>query len=573
MKHLFLLLALSPLVVHAQNISLQEAGEYADSLIKKEILKEKGRARLLKEIGGKSLEVENRFAYDVTGTVFTNNKPSKSAILTFCARIFYEAMLHRMTHKTDVEQKIVAKDSLIISKVSLNLSGNLKDGEDLVHPNRSTIGFTRTQTLQDFKETGLIDSMVYEDCKKALRDQTVKNEAELVAMMAERSVYYSYYEFNLAKQQEYINQLAAAGILPQEGKISLLRSYQPYELKTVPQILAFSHRFLPVDLDSMPADPHVIYPVVFRAIQELVPEFKYDALQVSMREEKESDLVRQDVTLSFKADSNTYTHTFFHDFLKEAPGGADTAELPTKIDLDFHKGVNKWLTDRESNYRLHIIIIPGNGRTFLNAARVGLVMLREEEADLVSKDPYVISRESFDPRLSRKHISMLLQDLCAQGLLGDMEQAQVDSVKNRIYASDIRSVTDVFDSIHHVIVPVTWEAGDLKAPYKELTLQLVRASGGAFTVGNITDEFGKGSKDIKKIKYGFTLHKKRYDTMLEFKDDWLDPHFLDLVKKALKENKVNGDIYYCRSGEGLIFLSPAQHAFISENYPEVFGEE
>jgi hypothetical protein len=572
MKYL-LLLALWPLYTHAQNISPQEAGEYADSLVKKEILKEKGKARLLREIGSKSLEVENRFAYDVTGTVFTNNKPSKAAILTFCAQVFYEAMLHRMTHKTDVEQKIVAKDSLIISKVSMNLSGNLKDGDDLVHPNRSTIGFTRTQTLQDFKETGLIDSMVYEDCKKALRDRTVKNEVELVSMMAERSIYYSYYEFNLAKQQEYINKLAAAGVLPQEGKVSLLRSYQPYELKTVPQILAFSHRFLPVDLDSLEAEPKVIYPVVFRAIHELVPEFKYGDLQVSMSEAKENDLVRQDVTIRFKADSNTYTHTFFHDFRKEATDAADTAALPTKIDLDFHKGVNKWLADRESNYRLHVMNIPGNGRTLLNASRVGLVMLREDEAGLVSKDPYLISHETFDPRLNRENIGRLLQELCEQGLLGDMEQAQLDSVKERLYAGDIRSVTDVFDSIHNVIVPVSWEAGELKAPYKELTLQLVRASGGVFTISNITDGFEIGRNGAKKIKYGFTMNKKRYETMLEFKDDWLDPAFVNLIKKALKENKVNGDIYECKIGEGLIFLSPAQYVFMKENYNEVFDGE
>lgn len=58
--------------------------------------------------------------------------------------------------------------------------------------------------------------------------------------------------------------------------------------------------------------------------------------------------------------------------------------------------------------------------------------------------------------------------------------------------------------------------------------------------------------------------------MLDFNSDWLAPEFLELLKKALKENNVDGDFYYCVDNgqeSGYIFLSSKQHEFIQRNYP------
>jgi hypothetical protein len=71
------------------------------------------------------------------------------------------------------------------------------------------------------------------------------------------------------------------------------------------------------------------------------------------------------------------------------------------------------------------------------------------------------------------------------------------------------------------------------------------------------------------LNYGFSVNKKRYEALLPFNGDWLAPEFLELFKKALKENNVNGDIYYCLDNgqeSGYIFLSSKQHEFIQKNY-------
>lgn len=58
--------------------------------------------------------------------------------------------------------------------------------------------------------------------------------------------------------------------------------------------------------------------------------------------------------------------------------------------------------------------------------------------------------------------------------------------------------------------------------------------------------------------------------MIPFNGDWLDPEFLELFKKALRENNVDGNIYYCVDNgqkSGYIFLSSTQHEFIQKHYP------
>ena len=64
--------------------------------------------------------------------------------------------------------------------------------------------------------------------------------------------------------------------------------------------------------------------------------------------------------------------------------------------------------------------------------------------------------------------------------------------------------------------------------------------------------------------------------MLPFSGDWLEPAFLDMIRRALKENNVDGDIYYCIDNgqeSGYIFLTHDQRKFIKDNYPDLLKEE
>jgi hypothetical protein len=50
---------------------------------------------------------------------------------------------------------------------------------------------------------------------------------------------------------------------------------------------------------------------------------------------------------------------------------------------------------------------------------------------------------------------------------------------------------------------------------------------------------------------------------------------MELLKKALKENGVDGDIYYCLDNgqeSGYILLSSNQHKFIQAQHPDLLNE-
>lgn len=180
-----------------QQISLQDVRDYADRLVDKKILNEKGRELMLKQIAAKEIEVEHRSR--VNAITHTEDDPSKETILEFCARAFLTSQTYRMFKAPKIEQEIKPEDPLTRTSWTMVQpfgEGFGKDDGDFVPPTRSTIGLTRTRTLRDFHDIGLLSDTVYRECENALVSKEVKDEPELVRLMTERSLYYRYYAFN-----------------------------------------------------------------------------------------------------------------------------------------------------------------------------------------------------------------------------------------------------------------------------------------------------------------------------------------------------------------------------------------
>jgi hypothetical protein len=436
----------------------------------------------------------------------------------------------------------------------------------------STLGYTRMKTLSTFLRSGLIDEKIFNDCQAAFRAKQLRDEVELLRFMVKRSTYYRYYDADKKDQESYILSLVQHGILTEQGMQNLLQSYKEYELKKLPDILKESERYCLVDLHAYNPDPKLTYPVIFESVKKLFPEFHFSNLSIQVVEHKEVDLIRQDVKLSFMMDTVRYSHLFFHDYRKQKPTPDNPDDEPSRVDQDFHKAINKWLTDIASPFRLYTVNILDEDEGAYGGRSVGLLKLKEGEDSLITTGVYAISRESFDQGLSRKKIEKMLSDLSQNGLFNHLTHAQIDSAKEQIASNELNTIKDVLLQFPRTIVAFDWESGNLNDPYKQLTREFMAASRGAFKVTNITDEFKKGWKKAKKVKYGFTMNGKRYEKMLIFEGDWLDPDFLQLLRSALSENKINGHIYdFINDGQagGYIFLTPVQYKFIQNAYPEL----
>jgi hypothetical protein len=394
---------------------------------------------------------------------------------------------------------------------------------------------------------------------------TVRDEPDLLAFMIESAMYYRTYDFDKKEQEEYIDGLTKMGLLTVERQKELSNSYGKYELKTIPEILQYSHRYVLVDVSNFEPNPQLIYPLVFENIKKLVPGFNYSDLTITIQEELDYGLIRQDCLLSFTIDGTAYRHICFHDYRKTQPE-PDDEDIPSMIGEDFHKGVNKWLTDIESPYRLYTI------RISERAEKIGLLLLKENEAGMITDDSYLISQENFDSRLSKKNINKLIAQLQENGFFKHLTKEEIDSAVQNIASADIQSIESLLLQFPKTVVFFDWEAANLNTPYKELTEKFALATRGAVTVTAIIDNFAKGFKKAKNIKYGFTMNGKTYETMLPYNRDWLDPAFMELFKKALQENKVDGALYQCISNgqeSGYIFLDSKQHAFIEQHYPDI----
>lgn len=197
------LLSLSILLsysTYAQELTVQQVEVYANQLVKKEILNEKGKAALIKAARAKKPAEEedelmrSTMPYDSSGF-------SKEWVLAFCYKAFSNSYMHRIL-TPGIEKKIIREDSMINAGWVAYPPIKARDFKDYVHPKRSTIGYTRTRTLEDFKALGLINELVYQDCKKALQDSSVSDEVSLIELMTQRSVFYRCYDESTSKNTQ-----------------------------------------------------------------------------------------------------------------------------------------------------------------------------------------------------------------------------------------------------------------------------------------------------------------------------------------------------------------------------------
>jgi hypothetical protein len=78
-----------------------------------------------------------------------------------------------------------------------------------------------------------------------------------------------------------------------------------------------------------------------------MPSFEYSNLKVELKETPEGDLIEQQLQISFEIDGEFYHHQFFHDFKRDEKHKPEFETPPNKISIEFHKGINKYLADRE----------------------------------------------------------------------------------------------------------------------------------------------------------------------------------------------------------------------------------
>jgi hypothetical protein len=144
----------------------------AEKLLRKQFLTEKGVRQLI------SYATEN------------SNKLAKEnlIILEFLRMAFYYELVSRSrSGRRTIERKIEQEDEPLTFYWALPLPRQ-RISPDLVHPKRSVHGLTRTRTLLELKDMGLIGDRSFKEAARKLKNLTIVEEGGLIASLFESEI-------------------------------------------------------------------------------------------------------------------------------------------------------------------------------------------------------------------------------------------------------------------------------------------------------------------------------------------------------------------------------------------------
>ena len=143
--------------------------EKAALLLQKEILTKKGVRHLLSYAAQNPSKLDNE----------------NLLILEFLRMAFSHELVARSKSRNKHEKKINPEDETITFYWALPLYP-LKIEKHLIHPKRSTSGLTRTRTLQELKDIGLIGHQAFNEAQIKLKESSIVEEGSLIAYLFER---------------------------------------------------------------------------------------------------------------------------------------------------------------------------------------------------------------------------------------------------------------------------------------------------------------------------------------------------------------------------------------------------
>ena len=478
-----------------------------------------------------------------------------------------------------IEDAIPAEDSLPRGGWTIYPPMSSPGGRPGLHhwisERRSVWGKTRTRTARDLLAVGLLDETAYQQLQKAMQESFMQ-ESEVCQMATTLMQRRQTYAQDLAQQQQWLLQLERAKLLSPGQQQRIAHDTQPYQLKSLFEVIGYCEHGRMVDLRPLPPEPQMLYPQLFRQVQALLPDFHYTGLQVTMKlEDKGYDLLDQTVTLRFRADGRQYENTFTHGYRRRDGTDPKPDARPGPSET-FHASINQWLADRNSSLRLYQArthdyqAYTHDANSVLGNERLGLLLMTQHQRALWGEGPSLFSQESHDNRFNSAGIEQLLTTYQQLGLFAHLSAAELARGRAKAFSGQKASNAAVLRSFPRLLYVSDGETANPPYPYAAFTKELAALSRGGFVPTHIHDGFGEDYPTTPTVPFGFTLGGKAYQTQLPVRRDWMAPEATELINRALQEQHAPGKFYDCLDGEGLIFLTSQQYAALNSTQPELF---
>lgn len=610
-----MILFFQPFELVSQVLSKEEAYIFADKLFEVQILNKNGQDILKRKIDEDKFERDKRPNLN-NGHIEVNSDLSISHLLIYLSQAFGSDLYYRsgileqnkiirewqkenpktsliedpyseLKPKLDslfenfigtkIEEKIGDEESF--PKETLNISFSMFSFPvmkefDLINHSRSVLGKTCSRTLEDIFAIGLIDEKVYKEVKSKIERNEITLETYVLNYAAQRVVFYEDFEENKLKELEFIKLLRKSKIISEINYEKLTSRKNDFVLLEKYDLIKYCRNARIFHVDQYSKNPSIGYKQIFQEIITILPQFKFTDFEANVfkvEDEWGSDLVEYRANIRFDVAGTKYFNDFFYDYKK-----LDVEEVDTilKINNDFHKGVNKYLADLDSEYRLYYANKWEEGKGVYGAGEFGLILLTEKQFKAwgTSNSDYFLFDQNHGNKFNSKNISELISEYEGIGLFSHLSDLEIEKAKDCVSNVEIDSYQSILLCFPKTIVYFDWETGNLENPYEELTISFKDASRGIFDPMNIIDEFEK-SWEKETVNYSFQLNDKKYEEKLKMHSDWLDPAFMELIDRSIEESNVNGKIYWCLDNgqaAGYIILNDEQYRYLKENQSELF---
>ena len=503
----------------------------------------------------------------------TDNHPADSTLYSQYA-VYVDSLMagfrgHRIETAIGIEDSIGDLSySIPVNWAVMRFSGA---PHSLIGDSRSVLGKTRTRTARDLLRVGLITEAMYEGAVARIRAEELPSEKDVVGYLAERVIEAEDYTINKQRQLLLVEALHEANVLSPAGYRFLTEAHDSQVLYTKFELLPYCDSVLFIDTNELPADIQVAYREIFNGLRGIIPDFEISDLEVAVYpiDTGYNDLIEYWCGITFRVQDKTYTNEFWYD-LRRVEDGPPTFKLST----DFHAGINKFLREQSSPYRLYHANNRNKGPSVYGEEVGALIVLTQQQVEAwnsgVSK--HFLSAEDHDNTLTTANLTTLIDTYEALGLFDHLTQEERVAGRQCVASSTISAYHDIVHCFPDVLVIFDWETGNLENPYEELTQAFAAASRGAFRPRFITDSFAE-SWERPTTAFAFDFRGQTYATDLSMDRDWLDGSFLELIQQALVDAGIDGRYYYCVDGGqvgGYIFLTADQHRYLTEEQPGFF---
>ncbi|PPK87774.1 hypothetical protein CLV84_0726 [Neolewinella xylanilytica] len=449
---------------------------------------------------------------------------------------------------------------------------------ELISRTCSVTGKTKRRTLRDLRDLGLLTEDVHETINREMPSDQAAYEHTILAYAAQLMAAVESYPGDRAREDALIEALYTAGILSAVGYRRFTSRPEGSPLLPKIDLLRYSDRAIVVRPEELPADVEQGYSLLYDTLQSIVPNLSMQDLSVRRVVTNDAGftgLVEYALEVAFTTEDGIYRDKFFYDFVQPEEAITDSV---LEIHQDLTRSINRFLRDQRSDYRLYFAqsYPERNGYARPATPEFAFILLTEEEYTIWVKHQShdFLSWEDHTNKFTSDRITSIIELYRDMGLFAHLSTTELQAGRECAAQATIASYQDILLCFPKTIVYFDWETGNLENPYEELTNQFAAASRGAFSPTDVQDNFAEQWEE-DHVDFSFHHAGRHYQEKLRMELDWLDPSFLVLIERAMKENKVEGEFHYALDdgqAAGYLFLTPEQHSALLREQPDFFPE-